>query len=135
MLKTIFLTGLVLTVSVLPVLAADVPVVPGVAVPKEPSVTDPAQIEILANLGALIDSISGPVTKCVSEEKLEALVCQCREKDKIIALKTAYDAAIVAHPEWVDAQVNYPTPAEEHLSRTISFAGLKAGAVVPECPQ
>jgi hypothetical protein len=99
----------------------------------EITVTDPAQATELAAVSAAVDAISGPVTKCVTEEKVNAVVCQCREKDKIEALKVLVAEKLAAHPEWSNVYIYYSTTGEQNPGTSINLDAITRNVTSVQC--
>lgn len=89
---------------------------------KNIDITEEAAIADAAAVSAILSTLTKDVTACaqVNEPPAE---CQCKYKDLLGQLKTAYDDAVKKHPEWTGAVVNYRTAGETD-GASVSFPGV-----------
>lgn len=90
---------------------------------KNIDITDEAAITDAAAVSTILTNLTKEVTACaqVNEPPAE---CQCKFKDQLGQLKTAFDDAVKKHPEWKGAVVNYRASGETE-GASVSFAGVE----------
>lgn len=86
-------------------------------------ITEEAAIADAAAVSTILTTLTKDVTACaqVNEPPAE---CQCKFKDQLGQLKTAYDDAVKKHPEWTGAVVNYRAAGEAE-GTSVSFASVE----------
>lgn len=86
-------------------------------------ITQEADIADAAAVSAILSSLTQDVTACaqVNEPPAE---CQCKFKDQLGQLKTAFDDAVKKHPEWQGKVINYRASGETE-GASVSFAGVE----------
>ncbi len=89
---------------------------------KNIDITEAAAIADAAAVSTIVSALTKDVTACaqVNEPPAE---CQCKYKDQLGQLKTAFDAAIRKHPDWTGAVISYRMAGETEGS-SVSFAGV-----------
>ncbi|MCC7038131.1 MAG: hypothetical protein IT560_12620 [Alphaproteobacteria bacterium] len=85
-------------------------------------ITQESDIADAAAVSAILSTLTKDVTACAQVNQPPA-ECQCKYKDQLGQLKTAYDAAIKKHPDWAGAMVNYRTLGQRE-GTSLSFAGI-----------
>lgn len=90
---------------------------------KNIDITQEADIADAAAVSAILSSLTKDVTACaqVNEPPAE---CQCKFKDQLGQLKTAFDDAVKKHPEWQGKVINYRASGETE-GASVSFAGVE----------
>lgn len=90
---------------------------------KNIDITEEAAIADAAAVSTILTSMTKEVTACaqVNEPPAE---CQCKFKEELGQLKTAFDDAVKKHPDWKGAVVNYRAAGETE-GASVSFAGVE----------
>ena len=90
---------------------------------KNIDITDEAAIADAAAVSTILTTMTKEVTACaqVNEPPAE---CQCKFKEELGQLKTAFDDAVKKHPDWKGAVVNYRAAGETE-GASVSFAGVE----------
>lgn len=90
---------------------------------KNIDITQEADIADAAAVSAILSSLTKDVTACaqVNEPPAE---CQCKFKEQLGQLKTAFDDAVKKHPEWQGKVINYRASGETE-GASVSFAGVE----------
>lgn len=91
-------------------------------------ITEEAAITDAAAVSTILTNMTKEVTACaqVNEPPAE---CQCKFKDELGQLKTAFDDAVKKHPGWKGAVVNYRTAGATE-GASVSFAGIEEQLIV-----